>query len=190
MTNHSLMITKKLEFVLDTIFSGKREKPVDVPVSVLKLKLERNASEQVKFAQWLYGDGLVKCSSFIKKLILSEDPKAYFQFDYSKNEFTFKKPKNLHTDEFYYLFDYLKELYRKNNYRVIEAAKESKTEAHLFTETERYVLVNDITNHLIKLEVINDHKGNPYIIGLGYPVNQSSSTTNDPFFFRVLKETF
>lgn len=186
------MIKDRLDLFLDTLFFNETEQFVDLELEapVLKLKLERNASEQIKFAHWLYGDGLSNCAKKIKKLILSDDPKAYFQFDYAKHTFTLNKPVDLSTDDFYYLFDYLKELYRENDYHLIEGVKESRTEIDQYTETERYVLVNNKTNHLINLEVINDHMGNTYIIGLGYPVDELTIKNNDPTFFRIIKDRF
>ncbi len=186
------MITKRVEKLLDSMFTYKRgrEETEFTITPILKLRLERNAIEQVKFAQWMYGEGLAKCISKVKNLILSNDPNAYFVFDYSKSTFKLQKPQNIKTDEFYYLFDYLKELYTDNGYKVIESIKESTSEDKEYSEIERYVLVNTTSNHLINLQVTNNHKGETYILGLGYPVDDDSQNGKDPLFFRVLKSTF
>ena len=186
------MIARRVEKLLDSIFTNKRsrEETEFIDTAILKLRLERNAIEQVKFAQWMYGDGLPTCINKVKHLILSNDPNAYFVFDYSKSTFKLKQPENIETDEFYYLFDYLKELYTDNDYKVIEAIKESTTEEEHYSEIERYVLVNTKSNHLINLQVVNNHKGETYIFGLGYPVDEDPVNGKDPLFFRILKSKF
>lgn len=186
------MITKRVEKLLDAMFTYKtnREETEFTDSPILKLRLERNAIEQVKFAQWMYGEGLSNCISKVKNLILLNDPNAYFVFDYSKSTFRLQQPENIKTDEFYYLFDYLKELYTDNGYKVIESTKESTSEEERYSEIERYVLVNTTSNHLINLQVVNNHKGETYILGLGYPVDHDSLNGKDPLFFRILKSTF
>lgn len=186
------MIIKSLDRLLDRIFSedNSPEESEVFETSILKLRLERNAMEQMKFAHWMYGEGRPNCIEKVKKLILSSNPDAYFIFNYAQNTFRLNRPENIRTDEFYHLFDYLKELYSENGYKVIESVKESKTENFKYSEIEKYVLVNISTNHLIDLQVVNNHKGEAFILGLGYPVDNDPINGKDPLFFRILKSTF
>lgn len=183
------MISENIEQFWESLFDVKKQQAAYSLSNgtVLKLPLERNAIEQTKYANWLYGDGLKNTILHIQNLRFSENPKAYFQFDYSTNTFSFEKPEQISTDEFYFFFDYLKEVYRDFDYKVQDAVKEGISHEFQYTELERYVLINSDTHHLVKLEVIHNKNSNPIIVGLGYPVDEEASNTNNPQFFRIIK---
>lgn len=182
------MISEQIENFWESLFDVEKQ-PGNFDISngsVLTLPLERNAIEQTNYANWLYGEGLTNSLKIIKSLQLSEDPNTGFQFDYPTNTFSFTKPEGCTTDEFYMFFDYLKEVYIENNYRVVDAVKENISVGDLYTEKEKYVLINSASHHLVKLEVVNNKTTAPKIIGLGYPEDENASN-NNPHFFRIIK---
>ena len=185
------MISERIEHFWDSLFEIKknRDSYKSEKGRILELPLERNALEQIKYAQWLYGDGLNRCKSIIKQLKYTEGSEGNFQFDYRANTFSFEKPEKFSTDDFYFLFDYLKEIYRDQHYEIIESVREFITAPDLYSEIERYVLVNTNTNHLVKIEVINNKVNPLIIIGLGYPINESTSFENSPEFFKIIQES-
>lgn len=158
--------------------------------SILRLPLERTAIEQINYAQWLYGGRVEEMLHHVKELEYNEDNDDYVKFDYNHNTFTFNQPKEWLTDEFYFFFDYIKEMYLSNGYRVTDAIKESKTGNGCFKETERYILIDSITHHLIKLEIVSIPGQKVKIVGWGYPTDEGSSSINQPLFFRLIKGVF
>ena len=184
------MISEQIEHFWESLFDIKKHNSKFSlrGANVLKLPLERNALEQIKFAHWVYGDGLIDCLSFIRGIQFSDTPENYFQFDYSTNVFTFSKPIEMETEEFYFLFDYIKEVYRDNKYHITESIKEGVSTSKEYKEIERYVLIKSQSQHLVKLEVSNDKKNPPIIVCLGYPVDSKDPNEQDPEFFRIIKE--
>jgi hypothetical protein len=158
--------------------------------TVLRLPLERTAIEQINYAQWLYGGRVDELLHHVKELEYNEDNSDYIKFNYTQNTFTFSQPKEWLTDEFFFFFDYIKEMYLSKGYRVTDAIKESKTGNGCYKETERYILIDSITHHLIKLEIISIPGQKTKIVGWGYPTDEGSSSVNQPLFFRLIKELF
>jgi len=158
--------------------------------STLQLPLERTAREQINYAQWLYGGRVKQLLSEVHELEYADENEEYIQFNYAKNSFTFNHPEGWSTDEFYFLFDYLKEVYLDNGYRVTDAIKESKSKENCYKDTERYILIDSVTHHLVKLEVVSIRGKVLKIIGFGYPTDAESSRENQPYFFRIIKEVF
>ncbi|MGB1003400.1 MAG: hypothetical protein ACPGVC_04175 [Salibacteraceae bacterium] len=183
------MISEDIQFFLESLFDSKRTNVTydATKGSKLILPLERNAAEQIKYANWLYGTGLNRALNLIKELQITGSEKDCFVFNYSNNSFHFSKPLGLGSDEFYFLFDYLKETFLEHDYQMIEAVKEGCSRQESYIEVERYSLVNSITKHSIKLEVINDRINRPYFLGTGYPIDMDSSSINNPAFFRIIK---
>jgi hypothetical protein len=186
------MFTQKFEDFLSSIFSGNSRENSYVTNSgtVLKLPLERTAIEQINYAKWLYGGRLDSLLNEVKGLEYAEDDSEYIKFNYSKNTFTFEHPDGWDTDEFYFLFDFLKEKYLDNGYRVTNAQKEAYSEKGQYKEIERYTLIDSHTNHLIKLEVISIQGQKIKIVGWGYPTDDGASKLNQPFFFKIVKQIF
>ncbi len=186
------MFTQKIEDFITTIFSGnsKEDAYVTKSVTVLKLPLERTAIEQINYAKWLYGGRLTSLLKEVKTLEYSEDDSEYIKFNYTKNTFTFNIPTGWDTDEFYFLFDYIKERYLDNGYKVTGALKEAYSEKGSYKEIERYTLIDSQTNHLIKLEVISIAGQKIKIVGWGYPTDDGASKPNQPFFFKIVKQIF
>lgn len=184
------MISEQIQTFWESLFDIKSTKVTYDPSkgNRLVLPLERNAIEQVNYANWVYGDGVEKVIQTIKELKFSDSPESFFQFDYSTNTFSFSQPETIQSDEFYFFFDYLKEKYRENDYKVISATKEGISTSENYIEIERYSLVNVYTQHSLRLEVINDRVNPPYLVGMGYPIDEHSSNINNPQFFRILKE--
>ncbi|MFT4752846.1 MAG: hypothetical protein ACI85Q_000382 [Salibacteraceae bacterium] len=186
------MISEQIEHFWESLFDIKKHKISNYKNregTVLSLPLERNALEQTKFAQWVYGDGLANCLSFIRDIQFSKFPENYVHFDYSTNVFTFSKPQEMETEEFYFLFDYIKEVYRDNGYQVTDSIKEGVSSSKEYKEIERYVLVKPESQHLVKLEVVNDKINQPIIVCLGYPVDSQDENAQDPEFFKIIKKT-
>lgn len=158
--------------------------------SVLKLRLERTAREQIGYAKWLYGGRIKKQMQVVRELAFEEGAKDYIQFNFKKNSFTFVQPAEWLTDDFYYLFDYLKEVYLENGYRVTDAIKETKIADSCFKNTETYILIDSVTHHLVKLEVVSINDQPNKIVGWGYPTDDNSSKVNHPHFFSLVKDVF
>jgi hypothetical protein len=186
------MISEQIESFWESLFDIKNDKTIaDISSgSVLKLPLERNALEQTKYATWLYGDGLKNTIANIKRLQVGNDSRDVFQFDYSSNTFLLSKPEGLASDDFYFLFDYIKEVFIDNDYRITNAVKEGISMKETYAERERYVLINSYSHHLVKLEVIKEEGKAPKMIGLGYPIDHEASNHNDPNFFKIIKQMF
>ena len=186
------MFKQKFEDLITTIFSGTSQEDGYVTNSgtMLKLSLERTAIEQINYAKWLYGGRLTNLLEEVKSLEYSDDDSEYIKFNYTKNTFTFDIPTGWDTDEFYFLFDYLKERYLDNGYKVTDAVKEAYSEKGLYKEVERYTLIDSHTNHLIKLEVISVQGEKIKIVGWGYPTDDGASKLNQPFFFKIVKQVF
>ena len=158
--------------------------------SVLKLPLERTAREQIGYAKWLYGGRIKQQIQVARALSFEDGSKDYLKFNYKKNTFTFVQPDGWLTDDFYFLFDYLKEVYLENGYRVTDAIKESKTADTCFKNTETYILIDSATHHLVKLEVVSINDEPIRIVGWGYPTDDNSSKVNQPRFFSLVKDVF
>lgn len=185
------MIINKLDQLFSSVFLRKigRESVADMG-SVLRLPLERTASEQTLYAQWLYGGRLDEILHELRAMEYAEDQSNYIKFDYKSNTFTFDKPTTWNSDDFYFLFDFIKEKYLKKGYRVTDAIKEFKSGADCHQETESYVLIDSVTHHLIKLRVISGLGKSPQIIGWGYPTDDNSSHENQPLFIKMIKQVF
>jgi hypothetical protein len=182
------MISERIENFWESLFDKNYRDSYSLKEGVvLLLPLERNAMEQTGFAQWVYGDGLSSCLTLIQQLEFSENQEDYFQFTFQSNSFTFSKPVELGTNEFYYFFDYLKEAFRDKGYLVTESVKEGVTDQEFYQEIERYVLVNKKEQRLVKLEVINDKVNVPLIRGLGYPSEPSHENTVSSNFFEIVR---
>ena len=158
--------------------------------SVLKLRLERTAREQIGYAKWLYGGIIKKQMKIIRDLAFEYVAEDYIQFNFKKNTFAFEQPIEWGTDDFYFLFDYIKEMYIENGYRVTDAIKETKTVDSMFKNTETYILIDSITHHLVKLEVISIKDEPNKIVGWGYPTDDNASKVNQPRFFSLVKGVF
>ena len=158
--------------------------------SKLKLPLERTAREQIGYAKWLYGGRLQKQMKIVRDLAFEQGADDYIQFNFKKNTFNFEQPEKWNTDDFYFLFDYLKEMYLDNGYRVTDAVKETKIADDCFKNTETYVLIDSVTHHLVKLEVISINEEPNRIVGWGYPTDDTASKLNHPRFFSLVKEVF
>tara|TARA_R110002050_G_scaffold102774_1_gene211584 strand:- start:19518 stop:20105 length:588 start_codon:yes stop_codon:yes gene_type:complete len=186
------MITDKLDQIFSSVFFRRlgSESVTEEMESILRLPLERTASEQTKYAQWLYGGRMDEILNEIREMEYSEDQEQHIKFDYKSNTFTFDKPKSWDSDDFYFLFDFIKEKYINNGYRVTDAIKEFKSGQRCHQETESYVLIDSITHHLIKLRVVSGHGKNTQIIGWGYPTDDHSSRENQPLFFKMIKQIF
>jgi hypothetical protein len=158
--------------------------------SILRLPLERTALEQINYTNWLYGGGVTKMLDEISRTQLSEEIDDCLQFNYSENTFFIHRASGIKLDEFYFLFDYIKEMYLGHGYRVTDAIKELKSESSKYVEIERYVLIDSHTHHLVKLEIVSEHGEILQIAGWGYPTDDDSSVVNQPRFFKIVNEIF
>jgi hypothetical protein len=184
------MISDKFNQLFSSIFLGgiKRESISKEDVTILRLPLERTATEQTKYAQWLYGGRVYDLLMEVRDMELSESEDGFIKFNFKANTFTFTKPDSWTTDDFYFLFDFFKEKYLKSGYRVTDAIKEFKSGNEKYEEIESYVLIDSVAHHLIKLRVVSKMDETPQIIGWGYPTDDHSSEENQPVFFQIVKD--
>ncbi|UTW65197.1 hypothetical protein KFE94_10980 [bacterium SCSIO 12643] len=182
----------QIENFFTTIFSSRDDERLNRfgEESVLRLPLERTALEQISYTNWLYGGGITKTLEEIRHTQLLEEEEQSMRFDYEDNSFCIRQTIDTKLDEFYFLFDYVKEIYLGEGYRVTDAIKESKSDLDRYIETERYVLIDSSTHHLVKLEIISEHGQPLKIVGWGYPTDDDVSHVNQPRFFKIVSEIF
>ena len=182
----------QIESFFTTVFSDRNDERAETSneESVLRLPLERTALEQINYTNWLYGGGVSKMLEIISQTQYAEEVEDCLQFNHSENTFYISQTEGIKTDEFYFLFDYIKEIYLGHGYRVTDAIKESKSENSRYIETERYVLIDSYTHHLVKLEIVSEHGKILQIAGWGYPTDDETSIVNQPRFFKIVNEVF
>lgn len=182
----------QIENFFTTIFSSRDSELLNRfnGDSVLRLPLERTALEQISYTNWLYGGGITQTLEEIRNYRLLEDEECCMLFNSENNSFCIRQTMETELDEFYFLFDYIKEIYLGEGYRLTDAIKESKSAKDRYIETERYVLIDSDTHHLVKLEIISEHGQPLKIVGWGYPTDDDISHVNQPRFFKIVKEIF
>lgn len=109
--------------------------------SRLSLPLERTAKEQINYTKWMYSENFKKLISKIKKAYLVEDVPHLVQLDKASDGILLRFSKNFRKDEFFYLFDYLKDELLDKGFWLKNAVQESFTIHGKFIEVERFDLV-------------------------------------------------
>jgi len=182
----------QIENFITTIFSSRDDERLNRQndESVLRLPLERTALEQISYTNWLYGGGITRTLEEIRHAQLLEESESSIRFSYEDNSFCILQTHETKLDEFYFLFDYIKEIYLGEGYRVTDAIQESKSDMDRYIETERYVLIDSTTHHLVKLEIISENGEPLKIVGWGYPTDDDVSHINQPRFFKIVNEIF
>ena len=156
----------------------------------LSLPLERTALEQMNYTKWYYSGDSKKLISRVKDSYLNSPNTGLLHLNQQENSFVIDKPINISTDEFYYLFDYIKEKTIERGFELKDSVQEAISNNTHFVEFEIFYLFNSSTQQYITIEV-RSYKGVPMSIsGNCSYADNTIQPVKDTRFFNCIKEIF
>lgn len=183
------MFLESIEEIIHGIFTwGKEESGLHTPVTTaLTLPLERTALEELNYTKWVYSAESTRLKLLIKKDFLNFTKSEVLTFNSKQNSFLLQNPEPQKVDQFYYLFDLLKETILNFGFSVEKAVKESTTRDNKYVEIERYVLVNPELHQILKIEIVSAKGKNLEIIGYGFPIDFELDHLAQSWFVGLMK---
>jgi len=156
----------------------------------LTLPLERTALEQINYTKWYYSEDSKKTLRMIKDSHLTSSNNGLLKLNYQENSFVLANPLPGKSDEFYFLFDYLKDKMVKKGFEVKDSVQEAISNGANYIEIEIFYLYNSTTKQYITLE-IRSFKGSPLnITGQCTYTNETTKTLSNSKFFECVKDIF
>lgn len=156
----------------------------------LTLPLERTALEKINYTKWYYSDESKNILRVIKESHLRDSNNGVLKLNYQENSFVLLNPLPRKSDEFYFLFDYLKDKMVSNGFVVKDSVQEAISNHTNYIEIESFYLFDEVTKQNLTLE-IRSFKGSPLnITGQCTMEIETSNVQPNYNFFDRLKTIF
>jgi len=156
----------------------------------LTLPLERTALEQINYTKWYYSDSSNLLFSKIKESYKNDGINSFLKLNVNQNTFALNKPVNTSSDEFYFLFDYIKDSVINKGFELRDAIQEAISNETSYIEFEIFYLYHPVTQQYITLE-IRSYKGSHLnITGHCSSLDNVNGSVSEVRFLECVKEIF
>ena len=156
----------------------------------LTLPLERTALEQINYTKWFYSEDSKNMLNMIKKSHVSLLNGGFLELNKKENSFVLSNPLPSNQDEFYFMFDFLKDKLVDKGFELKDAIQEAISNTTNYIEVEIFFLYNELTQEHITLE-IRSFKGSPLNIKGHCTINnEMDHPLPESNFFTDIKSVF